>query len=161
MSRWFTNSTILDLIHRQDAMQLPALTLGSDLLQPAPQREPLRTVLYLQEHLQAVYGGCGCPADGARQPCRHSTEQLNIRCSGISVVQGVQDHPADLFALETVCARQPCRQQRGCNGQLLVLEVFGARVQSPQILGHLCLSALHTSNCPASKVKLFLPDCCM
>ena len=52
-------------------LQLQALTLGRNLLQPAPQREPLRTVLYLQEHLQAVYGGCCCPADRACQPCRH------------------------------------------------------------------------------------------
>ena len=37
-----------DLTERQDAMQLQALTLSRNLLQPAPQREPLRTVLYLQ-----------------------------------------------------------------------------------------------------------------
>ena len=71
----FTNSDTVDLTRRQDAVQLQALTLCRDLLQPAPQREPLRTVLYLQEHLQAVYGGCGCPADRACQPCRHSTKR--------------------------------------------------------------------------------------
>ena len=60
----------------------------------------------------------------------------------------MQDHPADHFALDAVCACQPCRQQQGCNSRLVVLEVLGARVQLLKVVGQLCLSALHTIQVP-------------
>lgn len=68
------------------------LTLGEHPLPALPQRQALRRVMRLQNHLQPVYWGGGCPADGATEGCRHGQGVAGAACQelGKQKVQGTK-----------------------------------------------------------------------